>query len=278
MERRTFLKAAGAAATLGSRSGTAAPAAATGPSINLVINPADPVTSAPAAKWAVTELSTRLQARKYSTRIVASVDQATAGEICLVVSGPSLTAKPPAAAESFSISNATIGLRKVLMVAGRDARGLTYALLELADRIDYETDVATALRLTHSIVEQPANKVRSVLRAFVSEVEDKPWYYDRGAWRDYLTMLATHRFNRFNLSFGIGYDFVNEIRDSYFHFAYPFLLNVPGYKVQVTITPPFGGKPDLLKDDERTRNLDLLQFITPGTSMPRPMRVIASPG
>jgi hypothetical protein len=101
-----------------------------------------------------------------------------------------------------------------------------------------------------------------VLRAFVSEVEDKPWYYDRGAWKDYLTMLATHRFNRFNLSFGIGYDFVNEIRDSYLHFAYPFLLNVPGYNVQVTITPPFGGKPDLLTDSERARNLDLLQFIS----------------
>ena len=43
-------------------------------------------------------------------------------------------------------------------------------------------------------------------------MEDKPWFYDRGEWRDYLTMLATNRFNRFNLSFGIGYDFVNEIR------------------------------------------------------------------
>ena len=262
MERRTFLKTAGAAATLGSRSGIAAPAAATGPSINLVINPADPVPSAPAAKWAITELSTHLQARKYSVRGVGSVEQATPGEICLVISGPSLTAKPPAAAESFSISNATVGMRRVLMVAGRDARGLTYAVLELADRLDYETDVAAAFRLTHSIVEQPANRIRSVLRAFVSEVEDKPWYYDRGAWRDYLTMLATHRFNRFNLSFGIGYDFVNEIRDSYFHFAYPFLLKVPGYNVQVTITAPFGGQPGLLTDEERARNLDLLQFIS----------------
>ena len=60
-------------------------------------------------------------------------------------------------------------------------------------------------------------------------MEDKPWFYDRAGWRDYLTMLATHRFNRLNLSFGIGYDFVNEIRDSYLHFAYPFLLAVPGY-------------------------------------------------
>ena len=100
------------------------------------------------------------------------------------------------------------------------------------------------------------------MRAFVSEVEDKPWYYDRGQWRDYLTMLATHRFNRFNLSFGIGYDFVTEIRDSYFHFTYPFMLNVPGYDVQVTLPSPPGGKPQLLGDDERARNLSLLQYIS----------------
>ena len=41
-------------------------------------------------------------------------------------------------------------------------------------------------------------------------------------------MLATHRFNRFSMTFGIGYDFTREVRDSYFHFPYPFLVKVPG--------------------------------------------------
>jgi hypothetical protein len=262
MERRTFLKAAGAAASLGVGAQALAQVRAAAFSIALVVDPADPIASASPSKWAVQELLTRLQARGVPGRVIPSIGQAQPAEICCIVSGPTVTAKPPAAAESFSISNATVSGKRVLLVAGRDARGLTYALLELADRLDYETDPAAAFRLTHSIVEQPANRIRSVLRAFVSEVEDKPWYYDRGAWRDYLTTLATHRFNRFNLSFGIGYDFVNEIRDSYLHFAYPFLLNVPGYNVQVAITAPFGGKPDLLTDNERARNLDLLQFIS----------------
>ncbi len=262
MERRTFIKAAGAAASLGVGADAFGQVKTPAISVALVVDPADPVASAGPSKWAVQELLARLQARGVAGRMIPSIGQAQPGEICIVVSGPTLVAKPPAAAESFSISNATVSGKRVLLATGRDARGLTYALLELADRLDYETDPATAFRLTHSIVEQPANRIRSVLRAFVSEVEDKPWYYDRGAWRDYLTMLATHRFNRFNLSFGIGYDFVNEIRDSYLHFAYPFLLNVPGYNVQVTITPPFGGKPDLLPDSERARNLDLLQFIS----------------
>lgn len=36
-----------------------------------------------------------------------------------------------------------------------------------------------ALRLAGSVVERPANPVRSVARLFVSELEDKPWFYDR---------------------------------------------------------------------------------------------------
>jgi hypothetical protein len=269
LERRAFLKttgAAGLAATLG----TVEPARAAGLSIAIAVDPADPVASAPPSKWAVTELLGRLRARKIDCRTVPSVSQIAPGDTCVMACGPALAApaampaasRPPAAAESYCISNATIGGRRLLMASGRDARGLTYALLELADRVEYETNPADAFRIARPIAEQPANRIRGVLRAFVSEVEDKGWYYDRDAWRDYLTMLATHRFNRFNLSFGIGYDFVTEIRDSYFHFTYPFLLNVPGYNVQVTIARPFGEKPEMLTDDERARNLSMLQFIS----------------
>ena len=45
-------------------------------------------------------------------------------------------------------------------------------------------------------------------------------------------MLAENRFNRFNLSFGIGYDFLRAVTDAYFLFAYPFFLSVPGYNVR----------------------------------------------
>ena len=273
MRRRTFIRTAGVAAGLGGQLGFAAPAAPAPLAIAIVLDPADPAASAPPSKWAVTELLARLQKYKVDSRLVATISQALPAEICVVVSGPALTApavmpaasRPPAAAESFTISNIVTGGRKVILAAGRDPRGIVYAVLELADRLDYEATPLAAFQIGRSIVEQPANRIRSVLKAFVSEVEDKPWFYDRGAWRDYLTMLATHRFNRFNLSFGIGYDFVNEIRDSYLHFTYPFLLKVPGYDVQVTITAPFGGKPILLTDEERARNLDLLQYISAAT-------------
>jgi hypothetical protein len=50
----------------------------------------------------------------------------------------------------------------------------------------------------------------------VSPEEDKAWFYDRDMWVEYLSALATHRFNRFNLTFGIGYNSARNIPDSYF--------------------------------------------------------------
>ncbi len=103
-----------------------------------------------------------------------------------------------------------------------------------------------------TVSEQPANAIRGIARAFVSDVEDKSWYQDRAFWSRYLTLLAAQRFNRFHLMLGIGYDFTTNITDCYFHFAYPFLLSVPGYNVRAVPLP----------DAERDQNLEMLRFIS----------------
>lgn len=110
--------------------------------------------------------------------------------------------------------------------------------------------------IPQSTSERPANAIRSIQRLFTSEIEDKPWFYDREMWPRYLAMLAENRFNRFNLSFGIGYDFLRAVTDAYFLFAYPFLLAVPGYKVHAAN----------LADAERDRNLETLRFISEQTA------------
>ena len=101
-----------------------------------------------------------------------------------------------------------------------------------------------------------AKPIRSVQRLFCSDVEDKPWFNDREMWPRYLSMLAENRFTRFNLSFGIGYDFIRQVTDAYFLFTYPFLLDVPGYKVRATNLP----------DAERDRNLEMLRYISEQTA------------
>ena len=142
-----------------------------------------------------------------------------------------------------------------MLACGRDAAGLVYALLDLADRVENGADAVASLDIRKAESERPANVVRSVNRLFTSDVEDKPWFNDREMWPRYLTMLATQRFNRFNLSLGIGYDFVRNVTDSYFLFAYPFLLDVPGYRVRVAGLP----------DHERDHNLEMLKFISQET-------------
>lgn len=66
-----------------------------------------------------------------------------------------------------------------LRLAAPDARGFAYALTELADRVRYASDPVAALTLRTPETATPANTVRSIARAFVSEVEDKPWFYPR---------------------------------------------------------------------------------------------------
>ncbi len=154
-------------------------------------------------------------------------------------------------AEAFRIADTEHLGKRSLEVTASDSRGFVYALLELADRSRFEGD------LFKNVSEAPANRVRSVSRAFVSDVEDKPWFYDKNFWQEYLTALATNRFNRFALTFGLGYDFPRGVVGDYLHFAYPYLVQVPGYDVW----------PVPLPEGERERNLAALKFISEQTAL-----------
>src|SRR5439155_17663791 len=103
-----------------------------------------------------------------------------------------------------------------VLVTGIDTLGIDYGILELADRVEFGADPATSLHVTRIEVESSPNKVRSVMRAFCSEIEDKSWYYDRAFWTTYLDNLVVNRFNRFNFGFGFGYDFPRGVTGDYF--------------------------------------------------------------
>src|SRR6266567_7839476 len=251
--RRDFLRSAGAIGALGVGSGFA------GRAVSIVNDPSDPVAGAGPAQWALGELEASLSAHGITVRRYPRIDNAAlAADLCIVAGGADRAPRPTVVAdvpESLVIAPALLNGRNVVFACGRDPRGLTYAVLELADRVQNASDPIAALAITKAIVEQPANKVRSIARLFTSDVEDKPWYNDREMWPRYLTMLASQRFNRFNLSLGLGYDFLRRVTDAYFLFPYPFLLSVPGYNVRAPQLP----------DAERDRNLEMLKFISEQT-------------
>lgn len=253
--RRTFLKLAAAATSL-----TAADFAHAIPasgSIALITDDGDLLAAQP-VQWALAEFH-RVCTEK------ALVLSTSSNKLAIVVAPTSSSLAKgfgdlPAIVQPETTALVPGNYRGVpaILVTGIDARGLVYGLLELADRIQLSDDPSGALHLTAPIVETTPNKVRSVARAFLSEIEDKSWFYDRAFWTRYLDTLAYARFNRFNFALGFGYDFPRGVTGDYFHFPYPYLVELPAYS-SVAIEPP-------LAAGERQRNLETLQFIAAETA------------
>jgi hypothetical protein len=273
INRRKFLTdttMAAGSALIGGQEGTPAPpdAAAAGSSrrngkgVAIVRDPGDATASSPAAQWAIGQVELALAARGLMVRRCERLEQARSGEIILAVAGSAsaisqealkgMGLSTPSGPEALALARCKTQGRSVLLACGSDIRGLVYALLEAADRINYADAPGTALDLRRPVIERPANAVRSMARLFSSEVEDKAWFYDRKFWDSYLSMLAAQRFNRFSLMLGMAYDMLQEVTDAYFHFAYPFLVSAPGHDVRVVGLP----------EGERERNLETLRFIS----------------
>ena len=234
--------------------------------VSIIIYPDDLIAKSLPSQWAVKELETSLTSRGINVYRCDQLAQARNADLNIVVSGSdSFIARQilkdvriniPVAPEALGLVPAKSDGKQILLACGYDVRGLIYALLELADRVKYSNRPLESLNFQKPIVEQPANVIRSVNRLFVSDIEDKPWYYDREMWKQYLTMLTAQRFNRFNLGLGLGYDFLQNVTDAYFLFAYPFFLSVPGYNVRIPQLP----------DSERDKNLEMLKFISEQTA------------
>ncbi len=261
MNRRTFLKRTGIVAGISGANRLRAAA----PGISLVVDPRDPIAGGKASVWAAGELQKRLRERNVQARVYSQVSETPTGDRLIILAGGNAAVAQqiagaakvtlPSTPEALCLVPGHLGGRTVLLAGGSDARGLVFAVLELADRVRYKAgSPLEALEIRTPVVEKPANAIRSCARLFVSDVEDKPWFYDRAMWVDYLSELATNRFSRFNMTLGMGYNAgsgIPFIPDAYFYLAYPFLLDVPGYRVRANPLP----------DSERDRNLETLRFI-----------------
>jgi hypothetical protein len=260
--RRRFVHVAGSFAALNLTQSQGMLAAAGPKGVSIVLDANDPLVREPAAQWAAQELKRVLTEKNVKVTRCTTIADVPGGETCIVASSPDasiargllrdagVTVDP--ALESLGILSGRLGSRAVTLACGRGVRGIVYALLELADRVDCSGNAFSALEVTEPLLEKPANRVRSSNRCFQSDVEDKAWFQDREMWQSYLTMLASSRFNRFNLSLGLGYDYPQTTSDTYLYFTYPFLINVPGYNVRAVP----------LADRERDENLETIKFIS----------------
>ena len=271
MQRRDFLKLAGAASAAGL---TRRALAESGRRFSIVIDAIDPVASTQPVRWAAEQLGNALKAKG---AIVEDADHFKGAAFYVLVAGTGSTLASGfshaelSGPESLRLAPGRFANAPAILVSGSDQRGFVYGLIELAERVRFNPDPASALHLVEPIEEKPANEVRSVGRYFCSEAEDKAWYHDKDFWRGYLDLLAACRFNRFCLAFGLEYDFPKGVTSDYFHFPYPYLLDVPGYEsVRVVQLATPGGKalptPLPLPAEERERNFELLRFIAAETA------------
>ena len=214
-------------------------------SISIIIPAALSEAEGPIA-WATSELQQALSQRDV-TATIGKTDNA--GITIEISSGATASENYPQVAEAMALNRS--GDR--ITAWGFDTLGIVYALTELADRVRTSTS-DDLFAGTFPLVEQPTARIRSMARLFCAEEEDKVWYYDKQQWRDYLTMLASNRFNRFSLTLGMGYNYPYHnpwITDVYFYFPYPFLLQLDGYAIDVKE----------LSAEEREHNLEMLKFI-----------------
>jgi hypothetical protein len=273
MQRRDFLKLTGALTAFSLTHSTLA-----GPSrrISVIVDAGNPIAFSDPVKWAAGQLRKALLDKGVICEIALSPDQAKGSTFCVVVAGAGSSlvqsfpqsGTPLSNPESIRLTPGRLAETPAIWVSAIDQRGFIYGLLELAERVQFNPDPAAALQLTGTIEETPANEVRSIARAFCSEIEDKEWYYDKEFWRGYLDVLVASRFNRFNFAFGFGYDFPRGVTGDYFHFPYPYLVEVPGYDVRVVRLTNEAGEqnPTPFSAEEREKNLEMLRFIAAETS------------
>jgi hypothetical protein len=273
MQRRDFLKLSGAVTAL-----SLTHRALAGPSrrMAIIVDAGEPCAPVDPVRWAAGQLRKTVIAKGVICEIVGSPEQAVGAAFSVLVAGPASTLARDfpqtnaalSSPESLRLTPGRLMGAPAIWVSATGTRGFVYGLLELAERVQFNPDLAAGLHLAAALEEKPANEVRSVSRLFCSELEDKPWYDDKDFWRAYLDVLAASRFNRFNFTFGLGYDFPRGVTGDYFHFPYPYLVEVPGYDVRVVRLTNEAGEqnPPPFTAEEREKNLQMLRFIASETS------------
>jgi len=204
-----------------------------------------------ALTWAAGELALALKQRAISAVVGAGASGETIIEVAGAGQQPSIL--PPSELPQVAEAMALYRSGNRIVAWGHDQRGIVYALTELADRVRNSTG-DEPFAGTWPLVEQPTARIRSMARLFCAVEEDRVWYNDKQQWRDYLSMLASNRFNRFALTLGMGYNYPYHnpwITDVYFYFPYPYLVKLPGFDIDVKE----------LSEEERDSNLEMLKFI-----------------
>jgi hypothetical protein len=194
--------------------------------------------------------------KKLNVRVVRvkSIEEATSSQLVVIGTAQNRTIKDliengelnlSQKKESLAIKKIKISTKEILIIAGSDERGLLYALTDAARQIENAGKATPVINAIAEISESPEAPVRSMIVFLHNEADEKDWYYSKEYWNAYFEMLATNRWNTFNLVF--------SHQTGYLAPMYP-------YHVQVESHPEV--KVEGLSDEQRKKNLDMLRYIS----------------
>ncbi len=127
----------------------------------------------------------------------------------------------PELPESLLVHRDTDVSPQRVLIAGRDARGMAYALLDIARQIELASEDVRLLDMIRETHQSPFLRHRSVTTQIFNDDVERPWYFNESFWHEYFEHLALHRFNNYSLTFGHQTNYKTPV--------YPWLLDVPGY-------------------------------------------------
>ena len=120
----------------------------------------------------------------------------------------------PTAPESILLGT----IKGAKIVSGSDQRGLAYALMEMAERVE-EQGEAAMLNLKYECV-RPTSAIRGIDRLILN-TGDCDWWMNESYWRYYLEDMLAARYNRLVLLVGFDTPYLSP--------PYPYFVEVPGF-------------------------------------------------
>jgi len=149
---------------------------------------------------------------------------------------------PPTTPESLLLRQVKRDGKTIVLAAGADARGLMYALLDMADRAGWTGSPAEPFRELRDTAETPFNPERALSIYTFQRAYWESRFHDEAYWAKYLDLLARNRFNSLVLIF--GYE-----NGGFLAPCYPYFFDVEGFP---------GVRMEGLAADQQQRNLAAL--------------------
>ncbi len=125
-------------------------------------------------------------------------------------------------AESLSIWETAYRKNRVWVINGSDDRGLMYGLMDVTERINWNSDTVDPLAAIIPITESPDVVTRAISIYTMNRAYWESRFYNEDYWARYMDMLVKNRFNSLVVIF--GYENAGFLAP-----CYPYFFNVDGF-------------------------------------------------